>query len=242
MNIALLMMGGVGQRVGAPIPKQFLSFEGKPIFAYILNGLNKSPYVDKIIVVTHSDWHPIVHEWSDKLKAEKIYSVVSGGSTRSESVLNGLKSAAEFASEDDIVMMHDATHPYVDDKGMKELIEAVKEYGGATLGQRQFDTCYRIDSNDILEEVIPRQNLVSGASPEAFFFGQIYRIYNDSDPSVFEKMTSAGAIALANGIKMKVCTLHTLNLKVTYAEDLELLKHLMTKYFFPLEKSSVSSN
>ncbi len=236
MNIVLLMMGGVGQRVGAPIPKQFLDIEDKPIFAYILNGLNRSIYVDKIIVVTHSDWHPIVHEWIQKTGSGKVYSVVSGGSTRSESVLNGLKSAAEFAKNDDIVMMHDATHPYVDDEGMRELIEAVKEYGGATLGQRQFDTCYRIDSDDILEEVIPRQNLVSGASPEAFIFGQIYKIYKDSDPIVFEKMTSAGAIALANGIKMQVCTLHTLNLKVTYPEDIELLKFLMTKYFFPSEE------
>ena len=235
MNIALLMMGGVGQRVGAPIPKQFLIIQGKPIFAYILNGINKSNYVDRIVVVTHNDWHPIVHEWINKLKAEKVYSVVSGGETRSESVLNGLNSAAEFANDDDIVMMHDATHPYVDDEGIRELVEAVKEYGGATLGQRQFDTCYRINSDDVLEEVIPRQYIVSGASPEAFYFGQIYRIYKDSDPSEFEKMTSAGAIALANGIKMKVCTLHTLNLKVTYAEDLELLRHLMTEYFFPSE-------
>ena len=223
MNIVLLMMGGVGQRVGAPIPKQFISIEGKPIFAYILNGLNKSPHVDKIVVVTHSDWHPIVHEWIEKLGAEKVYSVVSGGNTRSESVLNGLISASDIASSDDIVMMHDATHPYVDDKGIKELIEAVKAYGGATLGQRQFDTCYKIGSDDILEEVIPRQYIVSGASPEAFYFGQIYKIYKESDPKVFEKMTSAGAIALVNGIKMKVCTLHTLNLKLTYAEDLELL-------------------
>ena len=240
MNIALLMMGGVGQRVGAPIPKQFLNIDDKPIFAYILSGLNKSPYIDKIVVVTHSDWHPFVHKWIEILNAEKVYSVVSGGGTRSESVLNGLKSAAEFASGDDIVMIHDATHPYVDDVGIKELIEAVKEYGGATLGQRQFDTCYRVNSDDILEEVIPRQYIVSGASPEAFFFGRIFKIYNDSDPIVFEKMTSAGAIALANGIRMKVCTLHTLNLKVTYPEDLELLKHLMTEYFFPYENVSAS--
>ena len=74
-------------------------------------------------------------------------------------------------------MMFDTTHPYVDKKGTEELISAIKEYGGATLGQRQFDTCYKIDENDILTEVIPRQELVSGASPEGFIFKTIYDIY-----------------------------------------------------------------
>ena len=57
------------------------------------------------------------------------------------------------------------------------MVEAVKEYGEATLGQKQWDTCYQIDENDMLTAVIPRQQVVSGASPEGFKFKTIYDIY-----------------------------------------------------------------
>lgn len=235
MNIVLLMMGGRGTRFGADIPKQFVPIHDKPIFSYILKGLNDAQAVDSIIVVVHRDWIDCVREWAQKLHADKVYAIVSGGATRSESVRNGLDKASEIADEDAVIMMHDATHPYVDAPGIAALAEAAREYGGATMGQRQYDTCYRMDENDMLVEVVPRQYLVSGASPEAFRFREIYRIYQAASQSELEKMTSAGAIALANGIRMKVCTLNTLNLKITYKEDLALLQALMNTYFFPEE-------
>ena len=122
-----------------------------------------------------------------------------------------------------------------DEKGTEELIEAVKEFGGATLGQRQYDTCYKIDENDMLVEVAPRQEFVSGASPEGFLFKIIYDIYTKSTEEELNKMTSAGAIALANNVKMKICTLNNINLKITYPQDVEILEHLI-KYNFPEEK------
>lgn len=238
MNICLLMMGGSGTRFGANKPKQFVFVKDKPVFAYILKGLNDAESIDRIIVVTHKNWISFVNEWREILKAEKVYDVVAGGDTRSESVWNGLKKASEFAAADDVVMMHDATHPYVDDEGMKEMVAAVKEYGGATLGQRQFDTCYKIDENDFLVEVVPRQYIVSGASPEAFLFKDIFNIYNSATEEELVSMTSAGAIALEHGIKMKVCTLHSFNLKITYPNDMELLECAVDGYFFKEDKDS----
>lgn len=236
MNIALLMMGGSGTRFGANVPKQFVEIDGRPIFSYILKGLDQVKSINQIIVVAHKDWIDVVEEWGKRLSCSKIYAVVPGGSSRSESVLNGLKKAAEIADKDAIVMMHDATHPYVDEKGIDEMISAVTEYGGATLGQRQYDTCYRIDENDILQAVIPRQYIVSGASPEAFFFKDIFKIYLDASKEELDAMTCAGAIALEHGIKMKVCTLNTLNLKITYPEDMRLLEKTIHTYFFEEEK------
>lgn len=230
-NIALLMMGGSGIRCGAPIPKQFVKVKDKPIFSYILKGLDKLNDIDNIIIVVHKDWIAYTQKSCEELGIKKVYGVVEGGSTRSESVLNGLNKAKEIATDDDIVMMIDTTHPYVDKQGISDLIKAVKECGGATLGQRQYDTCYRIDENDMLVEVIPRQEIVSGASPEGFLFKTIYDIYNNSTKEELDKMTSTGAIALAHNVKMKICTLNTLNLKITYPNDLEILKYLIDYNF-----------
>ena len=228
-NIALLMMGGTGNRAGGAVPKQFVEIDGKPIFLHILDALDKLNCIDVIITVVNSDWIKYTETYSQNVK--KLYSVTAGGASRSESVLNGLRKAGEFAKDEDVVMMFDATHPYVDGNGIEELISAVKLYGGATLGQRQYDTCYKIDENDMLTDVVPREQIVSGASPEGFLFKTIYDIYKNASYEELNKMTSAGAIALANNVKMKVCTLNTVNLKITYPQDIEILKKMKNLYF-----------
>lgn len=228
----MLMMGGKGTRFNADIPKQFVEIQDRPLFTYILKGFEKADIIDRVIVVSNGDWIEAVERWCTVFDLNKVVSVVPGGATRSESVRNGLEKAREFARDDDILMIHDATHPYVDEEGMAEMVEAVKQYGGATLGQRQYDTCYEIDENDMLKAVFPRECIVSGASPEAFLFGKIYDIYENATDEDMNTMTSAGAIALKYGISMKVCTLHSLNLKVTYPEDMKLLKVTMGSYFF----------
>lgn len=225
-------MGGSGTRFGADIPKQYTIVEDAPIFSYILKKYNQMEEIDKIIIVSHKDWMDYVYEWAEKTRSDKLYRVVPGGATRSESVLNGLEAANEFASADDVVLIHDATHPYVDTVGTIGVIEGVKKYGGATLGQRQYDTCYRMDENSMLEEVVPRTKIVSGASPEAFSFGRIFDIYKNSAKEELERMTSAGAIALAHGIRMEVIPANVLNLKITYPGDMELFRKLCKSYFF----------
>lgn len=232
MNILLLMMGGSGTRFGADRPKQYTMLDGKPIFAYILEAYQKLPDIDRTVIVTNGAWVDFVEEWVDRMPRKEIICVTVGGASRSESVLNGLKAASAFASDDDNVLIHDATHPYVDVEGTRKIVEALKEYGGATLGACQYDTCYQMDENQVIEKVIPRQKLVSGASPEAFHFGDIFRIYSTSTQAELDAMTSAGAIALANGITMKVIPANVLNLKITYPGDMELFKKLCHTYFF----------
>ena len=235
MNTVLLMMGGSGTRFGADIPKQFVKVNDRPIFSYILEGYDKLDCVDKIIVVSHSEWIGYVREVAAELGVAKLYSVVAGGSTRSESVRNGLTSASEYSSDDDVILIHDATHPYVDALGTREVIDGVLEFGGATLAQFNYDTVYRMDDDHILTNIEPRFNIVAGASPEAFTFGKIYDIYRNSPQEELEQMTSAGAIALAHGIKMKVVRANVLNLKITYADDMTLFTKLADNYFFPAE-------
>ena len=171
MNILMLMMGGSGTRFGADIPKQYVKAEGKQIFSYTLKGYDDCDFIDAIVVVTHKDWADYVQIWKDNMNVTKLKVVTNGGSTRSESVKNGLLAMEDFASEKDIILIHDATHPYVDVQGTKDVIQGVKKYGGATLGQCQYDTVYQMDEeSNILEKVVPREKIVSGASPEAFFF------------------------------------------------------------------------
>lgn len=232
MNIMMLMMGGTGTRFGADIPKQYILVNNKPIFAYILEGYQKCDFIDCIVVVSHKDWMDYVSEWKDKLNITKLEIITNGGDTRSESVRNGLVSIAESASDEDVILIHDATHPYVDEEGTKLVIEGVKKYGGATLGQCQYDTVYQMNEESrMLERVVPRRQIVSGASPEAFRFKDIYNIYINATKDELEAMTSAGAIALEHGIDMQVVPSNVLNLKITYKNDMDVFLQMVDKYF-----------
>lgn len=228
----LLMMGGIGSRFGADIPKQYTMIDDKPLFSYIASKLSKLDIITGIVIVVTPSWKEFTIDWIKKLKISKILSVVQGGNTRSESVFNGLKALIGIASDNDPVLMHDATHPYVDEDGTRKVAEMVSKYGSATLASLNYDTTYMMDDNDNIVKVIPRRNVIAGASPEGFRFRQIYDIYNTTPRNDMELMTSVGAIALAHNIPMKVVPSSVLNLKITYPQDMDLFMLLNKNYFF----------
>lgn len=231
MNILLLMMGGSGTRLGADIPKQYIELENRPIFSYILEAHQNCDDIDKIVIVSHKNWIGFVDAWAEWLGADKVVSITAGGDNRSSSVRNGLRAMEGWANDNDVVLIHDATHPYCDKAGIRQVIDAVKEYGGATLGQPQFDTVYMNTDDGFVDQVIPRQLVISGASPEAFTYKAIYDIYCGASEAELEAMTSAGAIAKAHNIPMKAVHSQVLNLKITYPQDLHLLTILLHDFF-----------
>lgn len=228
----LLMMGGIGTRFGADVPKQFTMVDEKPLFTYIAQKLARQECISGIVVVVTESWLDYTKYWIGKLNIGKIINVVKGGDTRSESVHNGLKALIGIASDNDPVLMHDATHPYVDEEGTRKVSEMVCNYGSATLASLNYDTTYLMDDNNNIVKVIPRKNVIVGASPEGFRFRQIFDIYENTPKEDLEKMTSVGAIALAHNIPMKVVPSPVLNLKITYPEDMNLFLKLFKTYFF----------
>lgn len=231
MNILLLMMGGSGTRLGADVPKQYIELENRPIFSYIVEAHQSCPYIDKMVIVSHQNWTDYVKKWVDWLGSDKVAEIVCGGENRSASVRNGLKAMESWAAPDDVVLIHDATHPYCDEEGIRRVIEAVHRYGGATLAQAQYDTVYQTTQDGFVDSVLPRQLVISGASPEAFRYRAIYDIYCHVGDEELGKMTSAGAIALAHHIPMEAVPTDVLNLKITYPKDLRLLTVLLHDFF-----------
>lgn len=232
MNVVLLMMGGSGVRFGAALPKQFTPIREKPLFYWIMDRYAAMPDIGRVIVVANPEWLEYTEGWIKQSPYTAKLSLTGGGRNRSQSVRNGLKAAQAYCAPDDVVLIHDVTHPYVDEEGVRQVIAAVRECGGATMGGKQYDTCYQVDGQGMLEAVVPREYIVSGASPEAFRFGGISGIYFTAREEELEAMTSAGALALAHGIPMKVIPLSVPNLKITWPTDREVLNYLFD-YLFP---------
>ena len=230
-NYFLLMMGGVGSRFGADCPKQFVEIKGKPLFSYILEKLNNNTLVSGVVIICHESWVKFVQNYCGS-KFWKLISVVSGGDSRSESVLNGLRELRKIAKDDDVVLIHDVTHPHLDETKLPELIKKVHETGASTLCSCIYDTCYIKDEDNNITNVIDRKTLAVGASPECFRFGLIYSIYNEATEQELKKMTSAGATFLSKGLKMATVESRLLNLKITYQEDMDLFKALIDDYYY----------
>ena len=232
MNNLVMLMGGSGTRFGANIPKQYIEINGVPVFGYILKKYDILDEIDNIVVVSNKDFIEYVEEWVKKLNLKKVVGVVRGGENRSSSIKNGLEFLKPTMTDEDVILFHDATHPYVDYEGTKKVIEAIRNFGGATLASYNYDTVYRKNEDDTILRVEPRSLIVAGASPEGFMFNKIYDIYMNASEEELDKMTSAGAIALANNIDMKVIESEYLNLKITYKRDMLLFEKLLDNYFF----------
>jgi len=230
-NVLFLMMGGIGFRFGAEIPKQFTIVNEKPVFRYILEAYDRSNLVNTMIVVCNEEWIEHANDCLIDFNTNKKLLIVCGGKTRSESVKKAVESIKNMTDPDDIVMVHDATHPYLDDKAVEEALIMMEKYDGVTICQREYDTCYSIEDSTIISE-IPKTNVVSGASPEMFRFKDMVRMYTNTTNEKLESMSSVGAMALSIGLKIGIVPSKLLNIKITLPEDMVLFKELCSTYYF----------
>ena len=118
MNSAIIVAAGVGKRMGASIPKQFLELMGKPILSYTLRSFESSEDIDEIIIVTNEDNIPYVRD-EIALPYKKVKQVIAGGSERQYSVFNGLQAVSKNAG---IVLIHDGVRPFVSRDSIKSII------------------------------------------------------------------------------------------------------------------------
>lgn len=231
-NIALIMMGGSGTRFGANIPKQFVEVDGRPVFTYLLEAYEKYESVDLIYAVCHKDWLDFTSNYASELKINKLEEVIAGGSSRSQSVQYGLNAIAKKAKPSDVILIHDVTHPFIDKENVSRCIDYALLEGASTLVGACFDTMYQISEDNHIEKVVPRERIVSATAPECFKFDVVYPMYQNKTPEELEKMTSAGAMMVANGQSVRTVKTPLINLKITLHEDMEAFKKLLHGYYY----------
>ena len=131
MNIAIIIAGGSGNRMGQDIPKQFINVYDKPVLIYTLEGFQRHPMVDVIEVVCLDGWHDVLWAYAHQFNISKLKWVVSGGKTGQESIRNGVYHLEDKANDDDIVIIHDGIRPLVDATVLTDVIQKAKQYGNA---------------------------------------------------------------------------------------------------------------
>ena len=213
---------GIGKRVGADIPKQYLSILNKTIIEHSITPFLAHPDINQVIVsVAKND------RWFNHLKLAQHpkLQIVEGGKERVDSVLSALK----HLPDDDFVLVHDAARPCVQISDINKLIaHARATQTGAMLACRVRDTMKRTDQNNQIVHTVDRENLWHALTPQMFNNQQlITAITKVQDQHLITD--EASAIELA-GALVTIIEGRSDNLKVTQLEDLLLAEFYLSKF------------
>jgi 2-C-methyl-D-erythritol 4-phosphate cytidylyltransferase len=168
---AILPAAGLGTRMGAETPKQFLELAGTPIVIHTVRRIASCPLVTDIILATRGD---VVASLQAGLRAEKFtqkVQVIRGGDSRQESVAQALQ---HVPADAEIVLVHDAVRPFVTVEQIARVIEEARRCHAAILGIPAMDTVKEVKRASLPEDValiigtIPRERIVLAQTPQAF--------------------------------------------------------------------------
>ncbi len=131
MNVAILLAGGVGSRLGAEVPKQFVSLLGKPMIVYAMEIYENSPIIDALEVVCIPEYIDYVWDLAEQYGITKLKWVCSGGASCQESTRNGLFNLDGVLSPDDMVTVNMSSSIFVSEEILQDSFDVAKKYGSA---------------------------------------------------------------------------------------------------------------
>ncbi|MCI6861211.1 MAG: 2-C-methyl-D-erythritol 4-phosphate cytidylyltransferase [Prevotella sp.] len=233
MNIALIIAGGSGNRMGQDIPKQFINVYDKPVLIYTLESFQKHPLINAIEVVCISGWESMVQAYANQFNITKLKWIVPGGGSAQESIHNGVLNLEGICSKDDIIIIHDGIRPLVDDTVLTDVIEKAQEYGNAVTSMPYNEQIFVVSEDDerTTTKFIPRETLRRVSTPQAYNFKLLDEKYHEA----FEKDIGVKGSHYTNtmmvelGVKLHFAKGSDKNIKLTTKDDLELFKGYLTK-------------
>ena len=226
MNIAIILAGGVGSRLGLEKPKQYVEIKGKTVIEYTLKNFAVSEFVDKIVVVITKDWQEIIGEKLKIVCGEKFMGFAIAGESRQHSVLSGLRYLqSQGVSFYDKVMIHDAARPCVSLNLINRCFKT-EDYDGVMPVIKVKDTIYSSDGDKIIN-LLDRDKLFAGQSPEVFLFGKYFAVHDDLSEREIGQIRGSSEIAFKKGLKIHLIEGEEINFKITTIEDLEKFKRLV---------------
>ncbi len=227
-NIALIIAGGVGARMGQDIPKQFINVYDKPVIVYTMEAFQQHPQIDAIEIVCLDEWQGPLKAYAKQFGIAKLENVVSGGKNGQDSIRNGLYDiASRHTDDDDIVLIHDAIRPMVSQDIITDNIRVCREYGNAITVVPC--TAAMLKTYDALSttEQVPRDNLKITQTPQAFFVRDIVEAHKEALSKGITNSVASCTMYIELGRELYMSAGSEKNLKLTTSEDIEIFKALL---------------
>jgi 2-C-methyl-D-erythritol 4-phosphate cytidylyltransferase len=221
------MTAASGARVVPAASKQFTELDGAPILVHTLRRFASSARVREIYLALRP---PESTAFQDRLAQERLgkpVRVVEGGEHRQQSVANAL--AAVKASADDIILVHDAVRPFVDEEIIANVIDATARHGAAIAGVPAVDTIKQVERTSegaVIRATIPRAQIVMAQTPQGFRYDVLKKAFSEAAADGFAG-TDEASLVERSGHDVMVVMGSPRNIKITTPADLELAEFFM---------------
>lgn len=232
MNYALILAGGVGQRMrNSGMPKQFLEVYGKPIIIYTLQKFERCDDVDEVVISCNAVWMDHMKDLVKRYGIKKVKNnIIAGGKDRQDSVLNGIKQIVKIGGkDDDIVIIHDGVRPLIETAIISENVRVAKKYGSAMTVRPVIESVVITNDNTAkFQDFMKRDDTYSLTAPQTFKLKSIIDTYRDTknvDQPIPLLDTALAYTFLGNDVHLVKESNH--NLKITTPEDYYILKAML---------------
>jgi len=223
---AIVPAAGLGTRMGAELPKQFLELDGMPVIIFTLRRLAACPAITEFFIAARADDVALLEGKVAQARLGRPARVVYGGDTRQQSVANAL---AQVDPATEIVLVHDAVRPFVTREQIERLIEEARTRGAAILGIPAIDTVKEVKRASLPEDValitatIPRERIVLAQTPQAFSYALLRDAFRKVQEDGITASDEAAAVEYF-GHDVFVVMGSPRNLKITSPSDMELAR------------------
>jgi 2-C-methyl-D-erythritol 4-phosphate cytidylyltransferase len=233
MNIAVILAGGTGSRMGGSLPKQFLDLDGRPVIVHSIEAFDSHPAIDEVAVVIHPDWRGRMEEIVAQGHWQKVKKIIDGGSERYMSSLNAIMAYID-EPDDTNLLLHDAARPFLSADIIDRVVSALERHDAVGVAVPSTDTVWEVHPDFIVEQTteisrfvarIPERKLMWRAqTPQAFRLPLIRDAYQRAlqDPR-FQATDDCGVVRkYMPGTKITVVEGNERNRKITFPEDLQI--------------------
>lgn len=226
MNVAVILAGGIGTRVGENKPKQFIEILGKPILAYTIEAFQQHPEIDAIEIVCVDEYMDYVKEMIIQYAFQKVKWITKGGDTFQQSVINGIFHLEGSLQENDIVLIHYGASPFISEEIICDGIRVSREKGNATSAT----PCYLLmgsnDDNQKSTKWIDRDKVMQLNAPQCFQFGYVVQLYKEAmEKDLLDKVEPhTTSLMYLMGREIYFSKGNQTNIKITTKEDLDLFE------------------
>ena len=224
-HIAIILAGGTGSRVGGQTPKQLLPLEdGRSILEHSVDAFEAAECIDEIAIVMHPEWMDEARQLCERNGWEKVQKIIPGGNERWESSWHAI--LAYMDETDAALWLHDAARPFVSQRILADVAQALKEHEAVTVAVPVTDTLYKVKGERLkvkVESVPARSEYMRAQTPQAFHLDVVSSAYMKAieaedglatdDAGIVRKYEPKHPIFIVMGDEA--------NKKITYKADLE---------------------
>lgn len=227
MVIALIIAGGLGNRMNQDIPKQFLTVNEKPVIIYTLEAFQNHPEIDVIAVVCIEGWENVLCAYAKQFNITKLQHIVPGGQNGQDSIRNGVYEIEKYFNSDDIVLIHDAIRPMVSAEIISDCIRITAKYGNAITVIPCAEAMVKTNDGVVSAGSYPRDQLKRTQTPQGFHIGQVCNLHREALQAGITNSVASCTLMIEMGKQVYFSIGSEKNIKLTTIEDLDIFKALL---------------